>query len=601
MGHCRQEGKINGVPNNWNRRNTQYTTRRQHKHGLLKQWNREHKRGLRRRLQCKPSLPNGRINNPHQTKRDIRKQQILGNGRLRKLQQLNHRRMAHEIEERDKNSWWSRKTNPTNLRSFTNTPIKNKGTVYCDVQCNGWNAGRADLIVVPNNHRALIGRDLFQGLGIQVNQQTSPKAEGKNVAMIENLDNQNLKQVIAKHFPGLIKRIGRSVNHTVKSKFKTNFTPIHQRGRRVPIHLQNQVEQELKKLEENGNIIKLEKCSDKNFISPIVITVKRDKTIKLAIDFKVINKAIHKNKYQMQNIDCLMDNIAQSISESSHEGEVLFSTIDLRYAYSQLPLDEATSKQCNFNIVGGQATGMYRFITGFYGLTDMPAEFQKAIDSTLKGLRDTYTFLDDIIIVSGGGIKTHKEKVFKCLQKLDKENLSINLEKCHFAKNKIEWLGFEINQNGIKPLVSKTEAIQYLKAPNTCKQLKSFLGSVHHLTKFVPNLAIQCRVFRDLLKKDNKYKWEHKHQAAFENIKLHIKNITENTHYDSTRKTRVRTDASRSGLGAVLEQESNVGWETIAYASRFLNKAEEKYSINELELLGVVWALEHFKHYLYGH
>ena len=72
-------------------------------------------------------------------------------------------------------------------------------------------------------------------------------------------------------------------------------------------------------------------------------------------------------------------------------------------------------------------------------------------------------------------------------------------------------------------------------------------------------------------------------------------------HYDSTRKTRVRTDASLSGLGAVLEQESNEGWETIAYASRFLNKAEEKYSINELELLGVVWALEHFNHYLYGH
>ena len=210
--------------------------------------------------------------------------------------------------------------------------------------------------------------------------------------MIENLDNQNVKQLIAKQFPGLVKRIGRSVNHTVKSKFKTNFTPIHQRGRRVPIHLQNQVEQELKKLQENGNIIKLEKCSDKNFISPIVITVKRDKTIKLAMDSKIINKAIHKNKYQMQNIDCLMDNIAQSISESSHEGEVLFSTIDLRYAYSQLPLDEATAKQCNFNIIGGQATGTYRFITGFYGLTDIPAEFQKAIDSTLKGLRDTYSF-----------------------------------------------------------------------------------------------------------------------------------------------------------------------------------------------------------------
>ena len=302
--------------------------------------------------------------------------------------------------------------------------------------------------MVPNNHRALIGQDLFQGLGIQVDQQPSPTSEGKNVAMIENQNNKSLKQEIAKQFPGPIKRIGRSVNHTVKSKFKTNFTQVHQRGRRVPIHLQKQVEEELKKLQDNGNIIKLDKCSDKNFISPIVITVKRDKTIKLAIDSKIINKANHKNKYQMQNIDRLMDNIAQSISESSNKGEkkvekgekkrklIVFSTIDLRYTYSQLPLVEATEKQCNFNIAGGQATGTYRFITDFYGPTDMPAQFQKAIDNTLKGLADTYTFLDDIIIVSGGGIKNHKEKVFKCLQKLDKENLSINLEKCHFAKKR---------------------------------------------------------------------------------------------------------------------------------------------------------------------
>ena len=82
----------------------------------------------------------------------------------------------------------------------------------------------------------------------------------------------------------------------------------------------------------------------------------------------------------MHNIDCLMDNIAQTITQSSDEGQVLFSTIDLRYAFSRLPLDEDTAKHGNFNMIGGQATGTYRFNTGFYGLTDMPAEFQKAID-----------------------------------------------------------------------------------------------------------------------------------------------------------------------------------------------------------------------------
>ena len=80
-----------------------------------------------------------------------------------------------------------------------------------------------------------------------------------------------------------------------------------------------------------------------------------------------------------------------------------------------------------------------------------------------------------------------------------------------------------------------------------------------------------------------------------------IRNLTENTHYDTKKKTTVKTDASRSGLGAVLEQETSNEWETISYATRFLNKVDKKYSINELELLGVVWALEHFKHNLLRH
>ena len=135
--------------------------------------------------------------------------------------------MAHDIEDRDKNSWWSRKTNPTNLRSFTNTPIQNVGTLYCDIECNGWNAGRADLIVVPNNLRGIIGRDLLQWLGMQVNQQPSPRSEGKHVAMIQNLEGQKLKIEISKNFHNLIKKIGRSKAHTVKSKFRTNVTPVH--------------------------------------------------------------------------------------------------------------------------------------------------------------------------------------------------------------------------------------------------------------------------------------------------------------------------------------------------------------------------------------
>ena len=89
---------------------------------------------------------------------------------------------------------------------------------------------------------------------------------------------------------------------------------------------------------------------------------------------------MHKNRYQMQSIDHLIDSVAVFISERKNK-PYFFSKLDLKYAYSQIPLDENIKKHCNFNILGGKATGLYRFINGFYGLKDMPATFQKTIDN----------------------------------------------------------------------------------------------------------------------------------------------------------------------------------------------------------------------------
>ena len=105
--------------------------------------------------------------------------------------------------------------------------------------------------------------------------------------------------------------------------------------------------------------------SDKNFISPIVITVQKDQSVKLALDSKVLNKASRKNKYQMPNIDSLIDSISQHINDSNHVDNVYFSTIDLTYAYSQINLHPDTARHCNFNIICGDTTGTYRFKTRF--------------------------------------------------------------------------------------------------------------------------------------------------------------------------------------------------------------------------------------------
>ena len=168
----------------------------------------------------------------------------------------------------------------------------------------------------------------------------------------------------------------------------------------------------LKKLIAEKHIIKLNCCSDKNFISPIVITVKRDKTIKLALDSKILNRSVHKNIYQMTNIEKLIDTIQQNLNNNASQETAYFSTLYLKYAYSILNLDPETARQCNFNIISGEGTGTYRLFTGFYGLADMPAVFQKVKNYKLVGLNKTHCFFDNIIIVSRG---SKVKLVYKCL------------------------------------------------------------------------------------------------------------------------------------------------------------------------------------------
>ena len=109
-----------------------------------------------------------------------------------------------------------------------------------------------------------------------------------------------------------------------------------------------------------------------------------------------------------------------------------------------------------------------------------------------------------------------------------------------------------------------------------------------------------CHPLRLLLKKNTKFVWNTEHETHFQAIKNKVANATENTHYNPHLETRIKCDASRAALGAALEQCSPTGWHTVAFASRFLNSNEERYSVNELELLGVVWSVEYFKYYLFG-
>ena len=320
---------------------------------------------------------------------------------------LNHS-VASQAVQSNPRAFWINETVPPQLRTLSNEPIQVEGKIQAPITSKGWACDSATFTVVADGLKSLIGRDLFDQLGLAVTQSTSLK-----VNRVNNISSPELKEQIAKTFPGLISRIGRSKSHVSKSKFHKDFQPRHQKGTRIPINLQDKVNIELKKLLDEKHIIKFSSCPDKYFISPFVVTVEKDQTIKLALDSKVLNKAIHKNKYQMPDIDTLIESISQQSSAPAPQNTTYFSTIDLKYAYSQLNLDANTANECNFNIISGDMTGTYRFQTGFYALTDMPAEFQKATDYTLIGLQNTFCFSEGILIVSTGSLNEHKSYVMK--------------------------------------------------------------------------------------------------------------------------------------------------------------------------------------------
>ena len=169
--------------------------------------------------------------------------------------------------------------------------------------------------------------------------------------------------------------------------------------------------------------------------------------------------------------------------------------------------------------------------------------------------------------------------------------MAVKLVKCSF----FQWLCFKILGDRVRPLVGKADAIRNLTIPKNISELRSFFGSINQCVKLVPNLSTLSSPLCCLLNKKLVYKWDKNDSLAFEKLKREIVNITENRHFDIKEKTRLETDASYNGLGATLQQLQGEQWKTIAFASRFLNNHKLKYSTNDGELLGVVWASEHFR------
>ena len=226
------------------------------------------------------------------------------------------------------------------------------------------------LVTANKNTQTLLGLDWLDKLeiGLQGN---------KNTNIIRHIETDERRQKIVDEYEDLFKN-----NHTIKDltidlQLKKDTKPIQQKGRPVPTHFQKTVTKELEKLIQSGHLEKAYKTTENSFVSPAVITKKKDISVKIALDSRMLNEACVKRKAAMPNMEELIIKISAEIIRSS--GEIWMSKIVLDYAYGQAQLTVEAAKHCVFSIIGGNFTGHYRFKKGFYGLSDILTVFQSTL------------------------------------------------------------------------------------------------------------------------------------------------------------------------------------------------------------------------------
>lgn len=208
-------------------------------------------------------------------------------------------------------------------------------------------------------------------------------------------------------------------------------------------------------------------------------------------------------------------------------------------------------------------------------------------------------YLDDILIVSET-VEENIELLEKVLQIFKENGLTLNLQKCHFLKTDIEFLGYRIDSEGLRPTEIKTMAVKSFPIPKSVHQLRQFLGLISYFRKFIKNCALLSSPLTKLLKKDSPWVWTADHDRAFETLKDSLTSDSMLAIFDPSKECILYTDACRDGIAGILMQVTECGEKPVHYYSRQTTEDEKKYHSFELELLAIVQSLGRFRHYLLG-
>ena len=236
-----------------------------------------------------------------------------------------------------------------------------------------------------------------------------------------------------------------------------------------------------------------------------------------------------------------------------------------------------------------------------FGLKSAPATFQRMMDLVLSGLQgvEMFVYMDDIVIYAKT-LEEHNQKLTKLLGRFKTAGLVLQPDKCRFMCKEIGYLGHLISKEGVRPDPKKVEAVRNFPRPKGRKNVKQFLGLAGYYRRFITNFATIVKPLTLLLKKDVPFAWTETAERAFDTLKNVLCTQPLLQYPDFLKPFIITTDASDFAVGAILSQ-GEIGKDLpIAYASRTMSKAEINYTTTEKELLAIIFAVKHFRPYIYG-
>ena len=352
-----------------------------------------------------------------------------------------------------------------------------------------------------------------------------------NIIADENIEN------IVNQFPELCNSIGKLKNYQMKLDIDPDVLPIIQTCRTIPYHQLKLVDKEINKLLAEDILEPV--SSPTSWCSPLQVVTQSSGETRLCVDLRQANKAVKRTLFPIPTLEDIVDKLSENNAK-------YFSKIDLKKGYHQIELEEGSRDITTFRYPGG----IYRYKRLVFGLSSAFELFQQQISKLFQGESGIANISDDILVF-GQSVESHNQNLIKCLSILRDNGLTINRDKCEFLVTELAYYGFIISEKGIKPTESKVESIKSAKRPTNAKEVRSFLGLVNYLGRFIPNLATLTESLRKLTTKDYVWQWTAREEECFNNLKNIVSSDTVMCHFRTGLPIKIVVDLQ---VQLVLEQ-----------------------------------------------